>query len=996
MRYIFLISLACLLLGCSGGGVSDSPVMPDSGSSLSGPRESLEIVTGLPDGSDWKLVDAWSLTFYRETGELVPLRTSTAWWEVKNFLLPPECDYCLEFSGTHWDELTGRLDFTVTVTNPTGLTVFVPRAVLLFPDESFVLVQPDGYHAWYEDGVGPDLDPVRNLQDSGDPVEGHSEISRDWTIFLPNGAGDIVEIDYLIETSWPSEPVEPWRIREDLQHGPIGQLVIDGTGTYEYFIEVRDFQDDVTAVYVDASAFGLGVVALTESMQYEDVWEGQFTNPNGAGVGKYRLLVSVETSTGDPGFYGYLDVAVGDEGIPINPQLELVWNIVPDYPPYPGYPVYVNGTTLWAYFYNEGWMAFDISDPSDPKPMGSHMELIKGLYPGAGSTTWVVGPGFGMFTGQLSEITLDTRTYFYDLSVDPFPDLYNWASINGGPPGTGFNGGIYERIFGTTLAMRAGSSGQYDQFYYVLLDCSDPYNPVYTDIASVTYDHSDYVLDANEDWFVLMGYEDTFESNVIEIFRRPVSIEDEPEYQIVMDQPNWRRWAKVYNDVLFLSDTEADVLRWHYTELDGWQEIEPFNVFPKGEGYILGDGKLRENGYYYLPGYDPSHNQATVILDISDPLDPAIVDIYWDGNGLNDWYYASTPEITGDLFISANGKWGAIYPETFGAVVIADSDDLSNIIGVIDYYDDSHSQAVDASGDIVAIAENNMGILIADISNLPDPPEQYTWVQTSGKARDIRLYEASGGLVAYSATEGTGVEIFDLADPFSPLKIGELAYTAIRTIDLRNNTFAAAGDDGIMVWELTDPYSPTHLGTVNPLDGSDGPTWDVEIYQDALWARNNYSLTRYDLNSGWPPTSQTRTGLDASGGWIDVNSPYILDRNDSLPGLYPEYTVKFDVDNWLTDDPFIVYAFAFRKIINGSYLYVPKGKLGGSNWGELAIFDLNELPEVPDFGWWMSLVDIPRAFDWDANYTNGQGKVIHENYYISANGALDLTIVRLW
>jgi hypothetical protein len=103
--------------------------------------------------------------------------------------------------------------------------------------------------------------------------------------------------------------------------------------------------------------------------------------------------------------YNYYDVVVEEAGVISNPQLETVWNLWPNYPPVSlsAYSnAYFANNILWVLFHDEGWLAFDLSDPSNPLPLGTPRELIKGLNPinmGYDVAPFAIGPGFAIWDG---------------------------------------------------------------------------------------------------------------------------------------------------------------------------------------------------------------------------------------------------------------------------------------------------------------------------------------------------------------------------------------------------------------------------------------------------------------------------------------------------------------------------------------------------------------------------------------------------------------------
>jgi len=653
----------------------------------------------------------------------------------------------------------------------------------------------------------------------------------------------------------------------------------------------------------------------------------------------------------------------------------------------------MSGNVLWVMLYEEHWLAFDLSDPANPKPLGAPVELIGNLdFKGGGTgVSWHVGDGFGILQGKLYpyDSVIDR---IYDLTYNPIPDLHGNYTYIDAIPGTTSPNWAVERIFGDTVATR-----QYfdNREICVLLNCNDPNNPFWTDVADGFFQDTFSVFEITEKWLVTVGLYES--KNTMKIFKRPVSLDDEPVF--TMEVENWRRNVQIIDEeYMYMANADNHLRILHYTDADGWVELPAITLLPEGYKLIDGWGSIYNNKYY-MYARDTENTLGVIVVNVSDPTNPSIVSSYW-GNPSESALILATEDISNDLWVAVSGQWNHPSGIDYGEIVIRDPNDLDVELGRIDYHLDGMAQAIDVSGNIAAIAENNLGLLIADISTLPDPPENYTWADTSGKARDIRLYDSPSGLFAYTETENVGVEIFDLANPMSPVKVNELPCSGIKSIDIDDagTYFAASGTDGVKVWELTDPVNPNYLGLLDTLDGTDGPVWDLEIECNAIWARSNYSLTRYDMTADWPYPSETRGNMGASGDWLNVEWPYIMEGAVVGTGWFDEGTYLIPVDDWLTA-PRQEFELPdlLRKVINGSYIYSQHYLGEITYWADMEIYDWHNIPYGSNTkGPLVSSVKIPSTFDYKSGFYNGPDYIVKGNRLYMARGAIDMVVVKLW
>ncbi|WP_421859270.1 Ig-like domain-containing protein [Marinobacter salarius] len=164
--------------------------------------------------------------------------------------------------------------------------------------------------------------------------------------------------------------------------------------------------------------------------------------------------------------------------------------------------------------------------------------------------------------------------------------------------------------------------------------------------------------------------------------------------------------------------------------------------------------------------------------------------------------YANNVDLQGDIAYVAAGGAG---------LQIVDVSDKSapTIVSSMD----TAGVAIDVKvrGEYAYIADGVNGLVVVKISD-PTNPVPFFIAPSSDVARDIAIE----GDYAYIADDRAGIEIFNIADPvntFSVARNDEL--TDVKGLDVQDRWMVAVGGSGLALFDMSDPESPVRVHTIN-------------------------------------------------------------------------------------------------------------------------------------------------------------------------------------
>jgi hypothetical protein len=230
-----------------------------------------------------------------------------------------------------------------------------------------------------------------------------------------------------------------------------------------------------------------------------------------------------------------------------------------------------------------------------------------------------------------------------------------------------------------------------------------------------------------------------------------------------------------------------------------------------------------------------------LILDVSNPLDPQLVDSVSSGS-----VYGLAYDGT---YIYAAGSPG---------LLIVDPDDPSGatIIGTANL---SNPLDVTVAGNWAYVSNFSTSMLPVDIADKQNPAA-YPVVQTGYRGYGIESYEDH----LYLAT-ADGPEVYSLSDPSQPVKVGDFFGPV--------NPYEVHVYDGILfvtywdakkfvMYELTDPESPEFIGEWVSNSGNSGS--DVVLFNGyAYFGTNSWGIEVLDISD---PANITEVGQIQTNG----------------------------------------------------------------------------------------------------------------------------------
>ncbi len=295
-KYSFLaLTLILLCAGCSGPGApADNPASPAMREAESS-HMLLDYVRVVPDIENLAM-------------DVELLRSVAAHYNVKGFLTPPNCYGCIEFVVHSFNPITRIMDVDTILKNPTNLTGYDVRGILIANNTGHDIVNADDYTKLYDDSDPKDINPFIAFETNDYQRAFNSyETDTQQVLFrLPkpmNWGG----FDYAVDASWPGHCKEPYEIIDFDQDGAIAKLFDAATLS----VTVHDWQDDVSEVTIDATEIMGEVISLANTSG--DTWSGELVNNMLPEPGVYRVLISAY-SPNAPGWwlYDYADILVSE------------------------------------------------------------------------------------------------------------------------------------------------------------------------------------------------------------------------------------------------------------------------------------------------------------------------------------------------------------------------------------------------------------------------------------------------------------------------------------------------------------------------------------------------------------------------------------------------------------------------------------------------------------------------------------------------------------
>lgn len=283
-------------------GVLGGAVQPDG-------EEQVNILLAKNEGH--YLMFLYDCTFDPKTGEIevVADRSGMKHWNVTAYVLPPNCNDCVKMQVIHVDFANKIYDVNVTLKNPTQLTAYDARGILLIgnPADTRELVNADNYTMLFDDSDPADINPFKAFR-IADPKRAFPPGISDtvmYSVKFPTPSN--FNVKYVVDISWPGNAKEPYDIANQTVDGDLDTV---GTAEAEISCDVLDWQDDVESVKLDISVLS-GSPGEVEMVQEEGtLWDITLTNTFGAAAGIYTLPIIAKSMNNEILLFDYVDVEV--------------------------------------------------------------------------------------------------------------------------------------------------------------------------------------------------------------------------------------------------------------------------------------------------------------------------------------------------------------------------------------------------------------------------------------------------------------------------------------------------------------------------------------------------------------------------------------------------------------------------------------------------------------------------------------------------------------
>lgn len=244
-------------------------------------------------------------------------RNAEPHFNVTKYLLPPLCADCVIGSVVGFDPVTRIMTLNIGLKNDTEYTAYDVRGILILNAVGHDVANPDGYTTRFDDSDPKDINPFIIWKEGGEDwiFPAQTTLTEEVQISMPTPMSFIVQ--FVVVASFPAHSKDPMEFEEINLEGSIHD-----TGWYaDLTVKVFDWQDDVSCVYVDLSAFGPGNGEYPLALDVDGYWKGHIEYHQGQGLslpelGTYRLLVRAADSISKVSLYDYFEVEVTEDNEP--------------------------------------------------------------------------------------------------------------------------------------------------------------------------------------------------------------------------------------------------------------------------------------------------------------------------------------------------------------------------------------------------------------------------------------------------------------------------------------------------------------------------------------------------------------------------------------------------------------------------------------------------------------------------------------------------------
>jgi hypothetical protein len=183
------------------------------------------------------------------------------------------------------------------------------------------------------------------------------------------------------------------------------------------------------------------------------------------------------------------------------------------------------------------------------------------------------------------------------------------------------------------------------------------------------------------------------------------------------------------------------------------------------------------------------------------------------------------------------------------------------------------------------------GLEIIDIS---DPATPVAVSHFTGPSNDVAVVHGNGRTVVYASPFGrnNNTRAVDVTDPRAPTLVAEIAHYSHTLFHTTRNggsqLYLAAYSNDIPVYDVSDPFTPVRIGTTK-VPGDEAGVHDMFVDGDRIYANNTTAgMVAFDVSAGLDrpvelgriPTTYSHTSVAATVG----SRPIVLHGDEGFTG----------------------------------------------------------------------------------------------------------------
>ncbi len=910
-QFLWVVALTAILsLGCSQGEKS-SPVTVDNsdgiaglvGNEASGVSDSSHILWGI-----------WQFAYDEASCELVPipLRDSQKHYNITDYISPPKCNDCLKIEILELIPAEHFIKLKISVRNPTPLTVYDVRGIMVTNIDGMHLLNADDYTDLWDDGGDIIINPFRAFATDWPhreimPNTGHARI---YEIEYPT-FNDLLDTLLVIDASWPGNCEEPYQITNFKQ-----EILYESVGsTANISVDVLDWQGDVNKVTLIVPEITGGSSKKLLKMD-EETWGALLTNVTGAAAGDYKAQLIVNSAnSGDLALYDYVTISISANLIPevvsINPDFSTQGNDLTGVK-VSGSGFQGPGAQVKLKMDGEPDIAAEYVMIAEVTTITCDINIPPDAAPGLYDVEVTNGTGLSAVGPELFEVI---QAQEFD-PVDVTPPWLNFSPYD-------------VCVDGNYAYIAAGLNGLH------IFDISDPANPVWVKKVSVSGTAEcvisggyAYVVNGGSLKIIYIGIPESAYivksvsvsgAEGVDISAGYAYVAFNTQYSgdglkiIDIDPPED---AYVVNTIDTSGQPLAVAVSSGYAFVAGaYIDFLIIDIDPPESAHIVNSVDLKttgnavtiSGGYAYLANW----GDGLQIIDIDPPESAYIV------SGVETLFVAL------DVTVAD----GLAYVADWDGFLIIDVDPPESPYVVNSFELPGYCCGVTVAGEYAYVADKRAGLHVIDIN----PPESATIVNTVETFGYACAIAKSEGYV-YVADKYAGLKIISVDTPESAHLVNLL------DIPGYNNDVAVSGDyayvaaNGLQIIDVSVPESANIINTVT------GWSEAVEISGEYAYVTGNYGFEIIDIDP--PESAYIINTVDLYGFGADVSDGYA-------------YVAAYDLKIIDIDPPESAYIVntvnvpwdARSVCVSGNYAFVSKdqtGELGTSH--RLDIFNM-AMPE---------------------------------------------------